>query len=242
MIKPYYENDYGKLYLGDCVEVMKELDRESIDLVLTDPAYKVISGGKYEWYKGSIIEENDGKIFKHNDIKFEEWLPLIYKLLKERTHCYIMSNVLNLKELLIKTEQEGFKLHNLLIWEKNNTLPSRWYLKNGEYILFLRKGKAKKINNVKSKTVHPFHNIHKERLHPTEKNIDHFKFLLTNSTDPGDIVLDPFSGSGTTAVACMKAKRRFILIEKDEEYCNKSIRKIELHSKQLSLFETIGEA
>lgn len=112
----------------------------------------------------------------------------------------------------------GFKIHNLLVWEKNNATPSRWYMKNAEFTLFLRKGKAKRINNVGSKMVHRFNNILGNKDHPTEKPVELMKFYIENSSNMGDVVLDPFMGAGSTGIACMECHRNFIGIEIDGRY------------------------
>ena len=94
-------------------------------------------------------------------------------------------------------------------------------MKNCEYVLFLRKGDTKYINNIgKSKTVHQFNNIIGNKVHPTEKPVDLLKFYITNSSNVGDVVLDPFMGSGSTGVACINTGRYFIGIELDEKYFN----------------------
>ena len=209
------------LFNGDCLEVMKGIPDGSVDCVITDPPYKVISGGKpkSKGQPSGLLSKNDGKIFKHNDLKEEYWFPEIYRLLKDGSHCYIMTNTLNLERYLTLARNSGFLLHNLLVWEKNNCTPNRWYMKNCEYILFLRKGMAKRINNVGSKTVHKFKNeINKE--HPSEKPLELMKLYVENSSNENDVVLDFTMGSGTTGVACKNLNRRFIGIELDESYFN----------------------
>lgn len=159
------------------------------------------------------------KLFAHQKLKISDWMPEIYRILKQSSHCYIFTNVLNLKEMLIESERVGFKLHNLLIWEKNNCTPSQFYMKNCEYVLFLRKGKAKWINDIGgSKTVHQYNNIIGHKLHPTEKPIDLLKLYISNSSNEGDIVLDSFAGSGSTLVASKELNRQYIGYEIDEEY------------------------
>ena len=108
-----------QLYNKSCMEVFKDLPDNSIDLVVTDPPYRVISGGNKseKWksgYNSSVLYRNDGKIFDNNDIKFSDWLPEVYRVLKDNSHFYCMTNVLNMKELLIECEKVGFKLHNIL--------------------------------------------------------------------------------------------------------------------------------
>lgn len=208
------------LYHDDCMNVLKNIPDNSIDLVVTDPPYKVISGGKphKKGQPSGMLSKNDGKIFKYNNIKPEVWMPEVYRVLKEGTHCYIMTNTINLEDYLRIARECGFGLHNVLSWEKNNCTPSRWYMKNGEFTLFLRKGKAKAINNLSSKMIHSFDNIIGNKIHPTEKPVELMKFYIENSSNVGDIVLDPFMGSNSTGRACRELDRKFIGIEIDDEY------------------------
>ena len=150
---------------------------------------------------------------------FEDWLLECFRVLKNGTHAYVMVNSTNLLEMANKIENVGFKIHNFLIWKKNNCTPSQFYMKNCEYVIFCRKGKAKYINNMgESKTVHDFNNIIGNKVHPTEKPISLMEYYILNSSNENDTVLDPFMGSGSTGVACKNTKRNFIGIEKDENY------------------------
>lgn len=210
------------LMRGDFLEAMKEIGSESVDLIVTDPPYKIITGGDKNG-KNSVrpqgILRGNRKLFKNNQIKISEWMPELYRVLKCNAHCYVFSNSLNLKDMLNLSEQCGFKLVNLLVWEKNNCTPSQYYMKNCEYVLLLRKGKAKWINNIgASKTVHRFNNIISNKTHPTEKPVELMRFYIENSSNENDIVLDPFMGSGSTGVACVNTGRSFIGIELDEQY------------------------
>jgi site-specific DNA-methyltransferase (adenine-specific) len=211
------------LIQGNCIEQLRNIKDESVDLIVTDPPYKTISGGHNTpaWISGygnSVLYKNDGKIFDHNNINHEEWLTEAYRVLKEDSHIYIMSNLINLFQFEAIATKVGFKLHNLLVWEKNTCNANRWYMKNCEYILFMRKGKAKSINNASSKTVHQFDNIVGNKQHPTEKPVDLMALYVTNSSNENNIVLDPFMGAGSTGLACLKTNRRFIGIEIDEKY------------------------
>lgn len=220
-----------KLYQGDCLEVMKNIEDGSVDLVVTDPPYKTITGGdsngaNSERPKGML--RGNRKLFKHQKMNISDWMPEIYRVLKEGSHCYIFTNSLNLQEMLNEATKVGFKLHNLLVWEKNNCTPSQYYMKNCEYVLFLRKGKAKWINNIgDSKTVHKFNNIIGNKLHPTEKPVDLLEYYLLNSSEPNDVIFDPFMGSGSTGVAALNTNRDFIGIELDEGYFNIAQNRIE---------------
>ena len=243
-----------KLYNEDCLIALKEIPDESIDCVVTDCPYHIVSGGCSNGAYGNgngILNDSDsttytrqGKLFKHNDIKFEEWLPEIYRILKQDTHCYIMINPRNLAELQTKAERVGFKFQNILIWYKNNATPNKYYLNAYEMILMLRKGKAKNINNMGTKNVLQINNIIGNKKHPTEKPVELMEILINNSTDVGGVVIDPFMGSGSTGVACKNLDRQFIGIEIDEKYFNIAKERIEniekVENSQMTIFNFIG--
>jgi DNA modification methylase len=208
---------------ADSIEAMKSMESECIDLLVTDPPYKTISGGckdgKRTKRPKGILKRNSGTLFTHQNVNIYDWMPEVYRILKYGSHAYIFTNVLNLTEMLNESQKAGFKLHNLLCWEKNNCVCSQFYMKNCEYILFLRKGKAKWINDIGgSKTVHQFDNIIGNKTHPCEKPVDLLKFYISNSSREGDIVFDPFCGTGSTLVAAKELDRSFLGYEIDKEY------------------------
>lgn len=209
-----------KIQNGDCLKYIKDIKSESVDLVVTDVPYKVISGGKpkHKGQPSGILSKNDGKIFENNDIKPSEYMSELYRVLKEETHCYIFINFINLQEMMVEAEKAGFKLHTLLVWKKNNKTPSRWYMKNQEYILFMRKGKAKKVKDAGVGHILEFNNIIGNKTHPCEKPVELLKLLIDNSSEIGDVVLDPFMGTGSCGVASLELKRRFIGFELDNDY------------------------
>lgn len=214
--------DY-QLYLGNAIDLFQQIKDNSIDCIITDPPYETISGGaqenEYVNRPTGILAKNDGKIFAHNDISICHWITECYRVLKDSTHIYIMTNLLNLEEYMLEIRKAGFEIHNLLIWEKNNATPNRWYMKNCEYIIFARKGAAKPINDCGTKTVLQVKNV-KDRLHPTEKPLELLEIFIKNSSNPGDTILDPFGGSMSTALAAIKTGRKAISFEIDEEYYN----------------------
>ena len=218
-----------KLMYGDCLERMKEIPDNSIDCIITDPPYPVISGGKTAtantFYKNGEWS-NNGKIFKENDFDFTiEFLNILFSKMTEQSHIYWFTNFLNLNKFLTLFDNSKFYTHNLLVWEKGKVV-NRWYLKNCEYVIFAKKGKAKSINEKGSTTVHKF-SLPENKIHPTEKPIKLLEFYIKNSTKEGQIILDPFMGSGSTGVACKNLKRNFIGIEKDEEYFRIAKQRIE---------------
>ena len=202
-------------------------------MAVIDPPYilnKTTGGisqtGLVNKWQGNI-KGSDKKSSILNDIKFEEWLPEVYRVLKDNSHCYIWTNDKNLADLQKEAEKVGFRLHNILIWKKNNSTPNRWYMKNCEFILFLYKGKAKPIKNKGASQFLEYRNKNgKEKLHPTEKPVDLIKELIYNSSNENDIVLDCFMGSGTTAVSCIKEKRNYIGFEINKDFYNTCLKRI----------------
>lgn len=230
------------LYNAEAISTLTSLIERGIkvDCVITDPPYRTISGGRNDklsqerWW-GSVLDKNDGKIFEHNDIDHEKWLKLCYDILRDNAQMYVMTNLLNLFELKNLAEKVGFKLHNLLIWEKNNSTPNKWYMKNCEYTLFLRKGKAFPIYDMGSQTVHKFNNIIGKKVHPTQKPVELMEYYLLNSSKEGETILDPFMGSGSTGIASVKNKRNFIGVELDKKYYDIAENRIKQAIQEITL-------
>jgi len=211
----------NKIYLGDCLNIMEKIDDNSIDLIVTDPPYRLISGGdsknRNSPKSGKLIK--NGKLFKHNNINFIDWLPQCYRILKDKTHIYVMCNDRNMQDLLNALEKSKFKLVNILIWKKNNCTPNKFYMKNCEFIVMARKGGERWINNKGTKQCLEINNI-RNKKHPSQKPIELMEILITNSSNEGEIVLDMFSGYGTTCISAKSLNRKYIGIEKDEDFYN----------------------
>lgn len=211
-----------QIYNVDSIQFMKQMEEGSVSLVVTDPPYKTITGGNSDGANSKRPQgmlDGNRKLFKHQKLKISEWMCELYRVLKDDSHCYIMTNSLNMEEMLTESRKAGFKLHNILVWEKNNCTPSQFYMKNCEYVLFLRKGRAKWINDIGgSKTVHKFNNIIGKKTHPCEKPIELLKFYINNSADEDTVVFDPFMGTGSCGIACKELGVDFIGCELDKEY------------------------
>ena len=221
-------NENIRLFNGDCLEVMDKLIEQGVkvDAIITDPPYKLTSGGhantKIKGCIGRIENEHakTGNIFSHNKITFKDWFGKAYQLLKDGTHFYCMCNDKNLQGVLNAGEEAGFKEVNVLVWEKGMHTPTQYYMKNVEFIVLFRKGKAKYINNMGSFALIKIHGVRGNKIHPSEKPVELMKHLIENSTNENDLILDPFIGSGSTGVACINTNRKFIGIELDEKYFN----------------------
>ena len=200
---------------------MKDIPDESIDLIVTDPPYKIVKGGctnnAVKLFGADNKNLSLGTVFNNNEIKFSQWIPVLFPKLKNGTHCYIMCNDRNLKEILDVGENAGFKLQNILVWKKSRHTPNRYYLKNCEFIVMFRKGVARNINEMGTFSVLEINNVAKKQ-HPSEKPVELMEVLIKNSTNENEFVLDPFMGSGSTGIACANLNRNFIGIELDEKY------------------------
>lgn len=234
----------NRIYNMDCIEGMERLYKkygECLDLVVTDCPYKTISGGARKNKKGNETsgilnrstskESRLGTFFSFNNIKFSEWVPHVYNLLKDGTHFYVMVNDKNVREMLNVCVESGFKEVNILAWKKNNCTPNQFYMKNMEFILMFRKGKARHINEMGSKQFFEIDNIKGTKLHPSEKPVELMEHLIRNSTNENEIVLDPFMGSGTTAIAAINTNRNFIGFELDKQYYEIANQRIVDHLK-----------
>ena len=234
------------IYNQDCMEVMKNMPDESIDLICTDPPYKVTPCGPSRartmggyWSKEKARE---GKIFDNNDIDIEEYLPEFYRILKADAHCYIMCNNYNLPHFFEVIGKSDFHFVKLLVWDKQSKICGRYYMGQVEHIFMLRKGKDKPINDCSRSDLLSFSNFNREKdkegnnLHDSMKPIPLMQCLIENSTQEGELVLDPFMGSGTTAIACIRSKRHYIGCEIDPKYYKVTIDRIEREKRTPTLF------
>lgn len=210
---------------NNAIEVLHNISDNSIDLIITDPPYPTTKRGGTGNSGGMCKKKefSNGKVFKHNDIKPQEYISEFYRVLKDGTHCYIMTNHVNLYEMLTVAKESGFHFIKSLIWNKGNKIMGQAYMSQFEYILFFRKGKFKKINKCGTADILDVPNKkHKDEdgknLHDTEKPIDLMKILIENSSLENELVIDPFMGIGSTGVAAKELNRRFIGVELDENY------------------------
>ena len=220
-----YINDKISIYNEDCMKIMSGMADCSVDLICTDPPYPTTPYGCNGTSGGMFLNKQtmDGKIFEHNDIDCEKYAPEFYRLLKDGSHCYVMTNHINLIHMLNTFTSVGFHFTKSLIWDKGNKIMGRFYMSQFEYILFFRKGYGKQINNCGTSDILSIPNKKTKgadghNLHDTEKPVELMKILIENSSNEGDVVLDPFMGIGSTVIACKQSNRRGIGCEIDKRY------------------------
>ena len=201
-----------KLYNGDCLEVLNQIQDESVDLILTDLPYGMN-------YQPNRREHKHSKILDDCNLKWlSKFIQEQNRVLKNNSHLYIFCSWHNIDKFKQEIEKH-FKIENILIWRKQNhglgDLKGS-YGCSTEFIFFAQKGR-KELNGKRERDVLEFNRVH-TKLHPTMKPVDLLEFLVSKSSKKDDIVLDCFMGSGSTGVACKKTKRKFIGIELDEDY------------------------
>ena len=232
---PFYEievatkqkggSEKNKLIHGNALTFLKEIQDNSIDLIVTDPPYRISKRGNPE-NSGGMMKKTlfmQGQVFENNGITPEEYIPDFFRILKNGSHCYIMTNHKNLKHMLDTATEHGFKFVKSLIWDKQNKIMGQYYMSQFEYILFFRKGRGKKINDCGTSDIlripnHKTKDSTGKNFHDTEKPVELMKILIKNSSQIGELVLDPFGGIGTVAVACQELDRQYTVIEINEKY------------------------
>jgi site-specific DNA-methyltransferase (adenine-specific) len=155
---------------------------------------------------------------------FEDWMSLAFSFLHDDADAYIMTNDRNIVEIISAAEKCGFKHHNLLIWQKPNGIPNRWYFKDCEFTFYGFKGKAETIRTPSSTQV--FKAKHAQnKQHMSQKPVELFLHYVENSSDPNQCVFEPFSGSGTTILACEQSGRVCYAMELKPEYVDVAVKR-----------------
>lgn len=228
-----YKDSLGMCFNMDTLKLLKEIPSESVDLVVTDPPYKMTARGNHGNTGGMLAKKitMNGNVFDHNDISISDYASDLYRVLKDGSHCYIMTNHVNLIEMLNEMTKAGFHFIKSLIWDKGNKIMGRFYMSQYEYILFFRKGKGVQINNCGTSDILSIPNKKSKgsdgkNLHDTEKPVELMKILIENSSKPNDIVLEPFMGIGSTCIACKESGRRYIGCEIDKNYFDVAVKRL----------------
>ena len=231
----------NKIIHADCMDILKEMPDASVDLILTDPPYGIDFLSNRTDHQRRI--END----KYEDFAalYPQWIEQFKRILTDTGCCCCCccgggGKTPVSQEFTLEAIKQGFNLIQTVIWDKC-TIGLGWhYRPSYETIVILSKSKDKYSWNTERKDisniVHIPNIIPQKGDHPTPKPVQLMEYFLDLHSKPGDVVLDAFSGSGTTAIACHNMKRRFICIEKDDQYYQQSCKRLADHQKQLSLF------
>lgn len=249
-LKPFYTGENETLYMGDSLELLKRGKKESVDMIFADPPYFLSNGG-ITCQSGQMVSVNKGDWDECSSVKDKhefnrKWLKYCRRLLKPNGTIWISGTFHNIYSIGMALEQEGYKIINNITWQKTNPPPNlacKCFTHSTETILWARKDEKKArqlfhyeemkaINGGKQmkdvwtgSLTKPSEK--KEGRHPTQKPEYLLERILLASTNPGDMVLDPFSGSGTTGVVSKRLGRRFTGIDNVEEYLKISQKRME---------------
>lgn len=222
--------DNAVLYHADARDVLPGLD--PADLAVSDVPYRLTTGGRSKSSKtmsgifAANNYENNGELIVA-DLSWPDMAQPIFDALKPDADAYIMANDKNVQAALNAFVAPGlFGLHNILTWDKISPTANRWYMKNIEFTLYLWKGAARTINDPASKQGITGRQIDQSG-HPTEKPVWLMRYYIENSSQPGETVLDPFMGSGTTGVAALECGRQFVGIEIDARFFDMACRRMD---------------
>lgn len=241
----FYENPSAQLVLGNSFMILPRIKAESVDMVFADPPYflsndgisckggKMVSVNKADWDRIGNTATTFAE--KHNFNR--KWIRRCKRILKPNGSIWISGTLHNIYSIGTALEQEGFKIINNITWQKTNPPPNlacRCFTHSTETILWAQKdnkkshhyfnyalmreqngGKQMKDVWVGSLTKP---SERKAGKHPTQKPEYLLERIVLASTQPEDIILDPFCGSGTTGVAAIRHGRKFIGIDIVEDY------------------------
>jgi len=207
-----FEDMINTITLGNSYELIKDIPDNSIDLIVTDPPYCVgttSNGKKGKWLDNNIIMPFFDSLFKEFN-----------RVLKDNTACYINTDW-RTYPFLYPIIQKYLDVKNLIVWDYEWIKAGSHYRFSYELIIYCTKGDCKRKFSASERDVwriKPINFTSKNKLHNAQKPIELVSKMINNSSVTNDIVLDCFSGSGTTCVAAKKLGRQFIGIEIDTEY------------------------
>ena len=208
-----------QIYCGDALELMKDIPSESIDLIVTDPPFAIDFKAKRNNYNRDQkrVLEGYNEIPKEKYFEFTvKWMEEAYRILKKTGSMYVFSGWTNLKDILNAIDKIGFITINHLIWKYQfGVFTKRKYVTSHYHILFAVKNKRNYFFNKIEHYPEDVWNIKRVYHTGLKKNAtklptDVVLRCIDFGSKPGDIILDPFMGNGTTAVACKGAYRHYI--------------------------------
>jgi site-specific DNA-methyltransferase (adenine-specific) len=198
-----------QLTRGDAVAWLKTLPASSIDLVITDPPYESLEKhraiGTTTRLKHSKASSNDWFSIFPNE-RFPELFAEVFRVLKKDTHFYLFCDPETMFVAKPLAVDAGFKFWKPLIWKKDRIGMGYHYRALYECVLFFEKGK-RKLNDLGISDI-----IEAKRIvggYPAEKPPEVSEVLIKQSTEPGELVIDPFMGSGSVGLAAIRNRRNF---------------------------------
>ncbi len=244
--KPYYDQDEVALYRGDCLELLPLFPEETFDMVFADPPYMLSNDG-FTCHAGKMVSVNKGQWDKSQGLETDhefvlDWLAACQRVMKPNATIWVSGTQHIIYSIGFAMQKLGFKILNDIVWYKVNPPPNlscRYFTHSTEIVLWAaRDAKSKYTFNYKDMKAldnPPFDDAGKQMKsvwaiqaprknekdfgkHPTQKPLRLLNRIIAASTKPGDVLLDPFVGSGTTAISAFLQGRGCIGIDAEEEY------------------------
>lgn len=245
-------NDFV-LFKDNCIEFMKQIPENSVDLIFADPPYNLSNGG-FTVHAGKRVSVNKGKWDEskgvENDFAFHtQWLEECRRILKPHGTIWVSGTYHSIYQCGYALQILGYKILNDIAWYKPNASPNlscRYFTASHETLVWARKDeKSKHIFNYEAmkdgdfpedfmkkakKQMRSVWSIGTPRpeekvfgKHPTQKSLKLLERIVLASSNEGDVILDPFTGSSTTGIAAVKHGRNFIGVDMEKEYLDLSI-------------------
>ena len=253
--KPYFKKDDFVLYHGDSLNILSQLEENSIDMIFADPPYNLSNGG-FSVHAGRMVSVNKG-IWDvsngfENDYAFHyKWLEACRRVLKPGGTLWVSGTYHSIYQCGYAMQALGYHILNDISWFKPNASPNlscRFFTASHETLIWARKEKKAKhtFNYSAMKEGNwPEDQLKKPGLqmrsvwsigtpkpvekkygkHPTQKPLDLLKRIVLASTNKNDIILDPFTGSSTTGIAAVMHGRKFVGIDLEKNYLELSIKR-----------------
>lgn len=227
------ELPHNKIIQGDCLEILKSFPSQSIDLIVTDPPYNMAYSGRGKINLFDNFENDDLPESEHS-AWFDDILSELYRVLKDNAGIYIYIDFRNYARIypLVK---KYFDIKNCIVWDKESIGMGQCFRFQHEFCIYAQKGTP--VLNFEKKNIGDvwrFKREIEEYQHPTQKPLYAMYMPIVYSSKVGDIILDPFVGSGTTAMAAKQLGRRYIGIEISDKYCEVARQRVGM--QQLPMF------
>jgi len=234
--------DINTLYEGDCVEIMRKWEDDAIDHCITDPPYNMSKKNGLGWaFSSHVTMSENWDMFTRSDyLDFTRaWLTEVCRLVKPNGNLFIFGSFHNIYDIGSILSEMGLKIINSIVWYKPNAQPNitcRMFTESTEHIIWACNALkdeaknwtfnydiAKKLNNGKQmrnvwEVPYPPKSERQLGKHPSQKPLGVISTIVLTGTNPGDIILDCFSGSGTTGVVAQSFDRNWVMIENNSEY------------------------
>lgn len=237
--KPFYESENQRvsIFKDDAISFLKSLPDQSVDLIVTDPAYSGMNQ-KLKLGSGKIIGKykdagkEDAKWFEEfhdTEENYKVFLQECFRVMKNDRHIYIMFDSYSLLTLA-PIAREVFEVKNLLCWDKANIGLGHYFRRRHEFILFASKGKR----SLNSKSIPDVWKIKRvlKSPYPTQKPTEVYELMMKGSAEKDYVVCDPFLGSGSAAIAAIKSDCKFFGCDISDKSMSFSKDRIETYIKE----------